>query len=110
MSNLISHDDYRPDYSYFQSQNFVDLQHVIVIVIRLTNTPDACHIYKDQVFLREIWGNVVIVICCECSLGLGIILLDLRQFIISCLTGYLLAFQEQVSVTSNQSEDGEFWE
>ena len=52
--------------------------------------------------LREIWGNVVIVICCECSLGLGIILLDLRQFIISCLTGYLLAFQEQVSVTNQK--------
>ena len=42
MSNLISHDDYRPDYSYFQSQNFVDLQHVIVI--QLTNTPDVCQI------------------------------------------------------------------
>ena len=44
----------------------------------------------------------MIVICCECSLGLGIILLDLRQFIISCLTGYLLAFQEQVSVTNQK--------
>ena len=42
MSNLISHDDYRPDYSYYQSQHFVDLQHVIVI--QLTNTPDVCHI------------------------------------------------------------------
>lgn len=61
--------------------------------------------HKDQVFLREIWGNVVIVICCECSLGLGIILLDLRQFIISCLTGYLLALQKQVSVT-NQGNFG----
>ena len=61
-----------------------------------------CPTHKDQVFLREIWGNVVIVICCECSLGLGIILLDLRQFIISCLTGYLLAFQEQVPVTNQK--------
>ena len=47
----------------------------------------------------------MIVICCECSLGLGIILLDLRQFIISCLTGYLLALQKQVSVT-NQGNFG----